>query len=790
MASDGPDPQSLESWQDAFQYPIPTVRRVEQELRRDIASNKEKLRALVGTRYRELVGTAEKIVSMNREMGEVDSTLADIGRRCNPRLMEKTYAQVQAVASNKDLPERALTGQVALLHRSALSISRLLRRRGPLLLVAKLMVISRLLHKTLSQQATVPPFVENLRNQLASLRRTLLRRVDKRLAPAKSTPDEIIEALAAYCLATSSSSDDAIRYFHQIRLDAIGGQLDLIDPSGENILNSLRLYIRTLQTSKILLSRRLSDVLNKLKARPLFTDPEICGLDDLDLGVLGRWVTSDVSNFTPWIKLSELSKTEIDNIIKQWSKPAFEKLMQGSRESLKNWSDFTKLLDLRQQVLEFWLGSRSSTPVHSSLQVLEGIRSVFNDQLTSILVDKAKDLDEFGRIVASTISGWSDRDHTHSQSLWDENIISTDYSDGSALFKKAVLDRLLGRDEDVALSFGKYQAWLLSVDKSKHSIDDLRQIRWSDSLDEGEDQDLDVGISAILTDDDPRLLREALKTAIEQAFENLDKSFGQIFRTLERPGLNEKTAFMLKLIRLTRRELPVDFVSADYAFADGIISQLQLILASQIATDTRPWKPPSVSDGKPRNVPGRSLWEGDPAIPMQPSPSAFKFLRRLVKSMNQYGPGLWDASTVQSLKRTLQTEVVNPIASTFDGLKSPLHAENTIDPQTEVTKGEPPVENGNGSQAQKPQTEAKTNDSDLIQHTHDHMVQLYFDALYFKTAFAVDDSETNHLDGVLGRIREELKPQVQITKKIDQAVREHWKRSHLLFGLLTGVIEQ
>ena len=48
MALDGPDPQSLNSWQDAFQYPIPTVRRVEQELRRDIASNKEKLRALVG----------------------------------------------------------------------------------------------------------------------------------------------------------------------------------------------------------------------------------------------------------------------------------------------------------------------------------------------------------------------------------------------------------------------------------------------------------------------------------------------------------------------------------------------------------------------------------------------------------------------------------------------------------------------------------------------------------------------------------------------------------------------
>lgn len=47
--SDPPEPQDLKSWQNAFHYPVPTVRRVEQDLRRDIESNKEKLRALVGS---------------------------------------------------------------------------------------------------------------------------------------------------------------------------------------------------------------------------------------------------------------------------------------------------------------------------------------------------------------------------------------------------------------------------------------------------------------------------------------------------------------------------------------------------------------------------------------------------------------------------------------------------------------------------------------------------------------------------------------------------------------------
>ena len=48
MASEGPDPKTFLSWEDAFQYPIPAVRGMEKQLRRDIEANREKLRTLVG----------------------------------------------------------------------------------------------------------------------------------------------------------------------------------------------------------------------------------------------------------------------------------------------------------------------------------------------------------------------------------------------------------------------------------------------------------------------------------------------------------------------------------------------------------------------------------------------------------------------------------------------------------------------------------------------------------------------------------------------------------------------
>ncbi|EHA24507.1 hypothetical protein ASPNIDRAFT_53410 [Aspergillus niger ATCC 1015] len=774
MASDGPDPQSLKSWQDAFHYPIPTVRRVEQELRRDIASNKEKLRALVGTRYRELIGTAETIVSMNREMEDVDSTLADIGRRCNPRLMEKMYThynQIKDDSHDEDAAKRALGGQLALLHRCASSISKLLRRRGSVLLVAKLM------------QTTVPPFVEDLRNQLASLRRSLLRRLEKRLASAKYAADEIIEALAAYCLTTSSSSDDAIRYFHQVRLDGIGGQLELVDPSGENVLNSLRLYVRTLQTSKILLSRRLSDVLSKLKARPLLTDPEIRSLDDLDLGVLGRWVAADVNNFTPWIKLSELSKSDAEKTIKQWSKPAFDRFLDGCRGTLTNWLDFSKLLSLRKQTLELWLSSRSSTPTHSSLQVLEGIRSVFNDRLKGILSEQAKTLDVFGQGVASGVSHWGDRAHTASQSLWAEDLISLDYSNGSAAFKQAVTHRLLGRDDDVSAVLEKYHGWLSVIEESRESIDGLRQIRWADVLDEGEDEDLDIDVPAMLNDDDPRLLREALQAAIEQAFETLQNSLSTTFDTLEKPGQSGEAAFMLKTIRLARRDLPAQFISSDYALSQSIVPELQKILATDIVARTGPWKSPATSKSKSGKVPGRTLWEGDPEIPVQPTPSTFKYLRRLVRSMDQYGAGLWDASTTQTLKSAMLDEISKAIKSSLENLNSPVDHEDSKKSASQDDEETESARNGEDSDPAKPETESI--ESDSAADVKDRKIQLYFDSVYLNDAFAVQHSERSQLTEVLGTLRSSLDLPAKATKNLENAAREYWKRTQLLFGLLT-----
>lgn len=48
MSHEVADPLGFKSWEDAFHFPIPVVRKLEQQLRNHAEENREKLRTLVG----------------------------------------------------------------------------------------------------------------------------------------------------------------------------------------------------------------------------------------------------------------------------------------------------------------------------------------------------------------------------------------------------------------------------------------------------------------------------------------------------------------------------------------------------------------------------------------------------------------------------------------------------------------------------------------------------------------------------------------------------------------------
>ncbi|KAN0077503.1 hypothetical protein V8E54_005807 [Elaphomyces granulatus] len=778
MASNAPDPQKLKSWKEAFQYPISSVRRVEQQLRQDISSNKDKLRALVGARYRDLLGTAETIVKMNAEIQVVDTNLTDIGRRCNARLIDKKSVNLRRLTRDGlDLHANdcEVAAQLSLLHRCTTLISRLLRKNDSPLLIAKLLVISRLLQKILAQHGKALPFLENLRNQLVSLRRTILKKIDRRLASADATAEDIIEWMSAFCLATSSSSADVIRHFHQVRLEVIGKQLERPDAHAESILEALGLYIRTLQTTKILFSRRLSDALGKLKEHPLLTDPDIRSLDDLDIDTLERYVPNDIRNFTPWIKFSDVTKPEAEKTLKAWSRQTFENLTAGCQRVLSDHHSFPDVISLRKQAIDIWLSTGPSTPTHSSLSVLEGLRNLFNGQLILILRSQAKQLEPIGTKVSLQISCWHDRNHAGAHSLWDPALTSMEYSGGAASFKQAILDTLLGRNADISVIIKAYHSWIQIIEASRKSIEELRRVRWEDGFDE-DDDDTPLEPVALLNDDDPHILQQEQKAAVAQALVDLQSSFRTIVQSFGSSDQSDKAGLMLRIIRDLRGEIPVDILEKSVPdFASDIVPGLQEMLAVEVVSHVSAFtffKGLRVGSQK---IPGRTLWEGTPELPVQPLPSTFHFLRRLSNSMERCGSDLWNPSTINVLKRTLRKRVSKSVSDIYQDLNALNPANDSSAP--EESPAEP-------AELAEPNGLSASGESALFETLMEWKVQLLFDTIYLHHALGTMESEQDELTGVIEELWSGVDPSRASGKNLEKTAHGYWKRTKLLFGLI------
>ncbi|PGH17254.1 hypothetical protein AJ80_04896 [Polytolypa hystricis UAMH7299] len=774
MATDVPDAQTLKSWEEAFQYPIPTVRRVEQELRRDIASNREKLRSLVGVKYRDLLDTAQTIVEMNGKIQVVESKLADVGRRCNPRLIEKESAQLQNTVLGQAADNSSTAAQIALLHNCSSAISRMLRKHGSSLLIAKLLVISRLLHNTLSQDNRAPTFLENLRSQLASLRRTLLNRIDRRLASPRHSTTEIVESMSALCLATSSSFRDVIKHFHDVRLKTIGFLLQKNDPTQQNACQALKLYLKTLQDTMGLLSGNLSSSLRKLTSMPILSDPDVQNIEGLGIDIFRRWVTNDVKNFTPWLKDSDLSKPDAIKLTKTWSKTAFAELIGGISENIAHLDDFKDMLSLRKRLLDIWLPVQSSTPTHSSTDVLKGIRNVVNDQLKTILRTQIKGLTQLGLDISSIITSWDESQEQKSPSLlWQMDLAFLDFSEGGEEFKGELMNRLLGKDNHVSNVLKSYQIWLASVTERRTMIEELGRIKWDDVIEEVEYEEILQSTIDVLHEDDPALLRKEHQDALTKGFNALQTSLHSALANMVEEHRARQAAFLIRVIREIRRNSPGELSGNNYLFCQDLVPKLHGILASDVVSQIPATTLTRALERRRTKCPGRTLWEGDPPQPIQPSPAAFKFIRKLVIAMEHQGTDLWSVDAVVALKTKLMETLVSSLYSVLE--KGTLQSTTRKDDESETSGA------AEGDSKESPSDEA---DEGAME---DHHLQLLFDVLYLEQALSVRPATASRSDGirpVIELLKKKLAAGGSVAASMEVKAQKYWGQTQLLFGLL------
>ncbi|KAK3719722.1 hypothetical protein LTR37_004259 [Vermiconidia calcicola] len=737
MAGQIPDPQTLNSWEDAFQHPLPIVRKLEQQLRRNIDDNRQKLRSLVGASYRDLLGTAESIIEMDQQMETVETNLGDIGRKCNARTIERignNHSRMRKTLDARYEDKHGAMAQTKVLQNALNKVSRIIKAGGDALQASKLLVLSRLLYKSVSESPQAPSVLEDLRRKLTMLRKKVLSYVGRTMR--KPSADKTLQAhtLSAYGLVTSSTPKDVLRHFLQVRYEQLNGKS--ASPSEVDILQMLDLFSQTLLDTRDLFPRRFAESLAQLAKVPLLQDDQVRSVFELNLDIYGGWLAADVQAFTPWVRHEQLTTSEVNEALQSWTCQAQNCLLNGVQDHLHTQRDAQTIVHTRRKVLSKYMGLNSKFRNDKHLKAINVMREVFTKRLGE-LVTEAAALSDFA-LAEAGIPG-SDNQVPEQQSMWDLASRDLDSSQGALIFRQSIVQ--IGQD----------------------LVDDMRTRRWDMDID-FELEDLDNGDSLVeaLNKVDPNQLQDKLHDATEASLGRVMNHIQSVASSTEHAG------FYVRIWREVDRRRRVFQNRLNVSTAEISLTVLHRNIAQSLSGG------PIDEYVRSAKTPSRAavtLWDGSPPLPVQPSPATFRFLITLHRAMSDAGDDLWSPEVVHELKGVLLEAL---------GTRLDDPAFSRLAQDSDRTNGH--LEDADGND------EIMLNGThERIASTRDRLLQSLFDMQYLRRICSDPGKEKPGL-GELGGIVETMKTQLELgdsmNERMKKSTSEYWKRTYLLFGLL------
>ena len=722
-----------------------------------------------------------------------------------------------------DSARYSFASQLAVLRSCPDVISRLLKSGGSVLLAAKVLVITRLLHTKLSQRPNPPPYLDNIRNRLASLRRRLLGRIDRLFKSLELSRDVLVEAMCAFSLATSSSPKDVTRHYHHIRLEAIAENMGQGGDGHDSMLLALKVYVKTLKDTQAVIPVKLAHALEGLKSVSLFKSQDVYSLIELDLDVHERWIGDDIRTFTPYIRHDDLSKAEAERSLRQWAKTAFGSFLAGLRNRIQDVEDPGRLIDLRRQVFELWLSNHQHSTGVDSAETLDGLRDVFNLQSTRLIRVRTSKLGQVSFAVKNVLRDWQPGVSDLTPSLWDSSMTSMEFENGGKPFRERLATRFAGKNDVLNRVSLEYISYLESIEDLEEMIKKLREAKWVDEVDDVDDEDdLLDNKQVLLSEDDPRLLQEELNTALHGAYTQLQDTLYKLPDHFETTYNGQQAAFLIRVWRELRHHLPKSYQNAK--LGKGSIPSLQHTVADEVLRvplercSTRIAK---ISQAK--LLQARPLWEGSPELPVSPSAWTYRFLLDLASSMNAYSSDLWSPQAVDALKKVLILSIA-PMLKGRQAVEVNGHRDRDLlddedkreeEIEEEVKKDEEEIEqrvkeeNGeadgeevgnNGEQddikSEKPGKPAEKQSNGILsngnvspepeEEPEDGKIQRFFDVAYLANASAIKDMEgrDSQLVSLQRSLAQELALEPNLIERMRKDAAEYWKRTSLLFALL------
>jgi len=647
--------------------------------------------------------------------------------------------------------------------------------------------MSRLLHTKISQHSSPPPYLENLRNRLATLRRRLLAKVDRSMTRTELSKEFLVEAMCAFALATSSSPTDVLKHYHHIRLEAIeeSQQETGQDP---NILRPLKIYVNTLKDTSSAVPGSLAQALERLKEVPILRSPDLRALADLNLDLHERNFSDNIRLFTPYIRLDGLQKAESDRLLKHWGKQAFSSFLENLRANVNNVPNAHQLLELRNATLELWFSNQQYAMGTDSSEIVDHLRDVFNSRWSSIIHRKVASLDSVSAGVQAAFQSWPSGISDVNPKLWAPAMLSLDMANGAKSFRETLTTSLQGRNEPVRSITERYMTWAQGIEDIEGTIQQISTVKWEDDLNGIDDEDDILNYKQVLlNEDDPRMLRGKLSEYLQSGFSQLQEALQKATRILSDLGDGQKAVFMLRIWREVRQNLPKSYNNA--ALGLGSIMALQQLVAKTVCRN--PLARGRIRTEKTNQiitVVGKGLWEGDPPLPVLPSPWVFRLLRELSSAMGEIGTDIWSPQSIAILKEHLRSSLAAISAPRTNG-----HSDKVIGAEKRKSRSREEGEEGSKGSKNKLQPngdcltdEAPKSTPDSI--SQDVRVQWSFDVLYLDNATRIKEQEGTAEDNDSLALQASVDEDIYLSNESRQRLRkgadEYWKRTSLLFALL------
>ncbi|KAG6126102.1 hypothetical protein E4U38_007215 [Claviceps purpurea] len=829
MASTNPDPTTLGSSADIFSgsYTLPQIRSLHKSLHVQIEEKSTRLRTQVGGSYRQLLGTADTIVHMRGENEQVQDLLGRMGGRCGRSIISsKATGLAKFVAAREQTSGTTReTARLKLLECCRLTAGRILQGGGGvadlqmdkgerLVMATKIFVISRLLVKSLKEgrpSERAQQAVDAMGKSLDSLRRRLQRTMERLLedVDADADIDDVVKALCAYSLANSSGAKHAISHFIRVRQRAMETTLDMdheerttaTATTGQDVVRSLRLYTKTILDVQALVPRKLSQALSSLKSQPLLADTYLRTIEGLRLDICRRWCSEEMQDFTPFIPHDDLDSNQAREMLASFAEKGAKVVVSGLERTLHHMLDFNSIIDLRTQMLQLWIRDGGRARGFDPQDMQDALRETFNARLVAVVEAKAAKLRLVGSEISATLQGWQDGVSDYNKGLWDDDGYDAALSNGAVPFLEEVVSRLHGRNDAVSKASHSYASWFHIIGDVKAVVEQLRKQRWDNDYDEIEDEETMETRQEALSREDPRKLQDTLDETLDASFAALEKHIQQLWdQHSEHTSSGAMAIYLIRVVRDIRAHLPDR--PAVKSFGMSMVPGWHSRVA---ALAWRPAAATFISKGlSDKSVVMKPLWEGQPLLPGQPSPSVSHLLRDLSLAMTDLGVDLWTPAATGTLKKQLgeslceawRKELEDVLSMDGEGdTRKQVEEDDTEDKEKgeegeqgdrdqdkDASKSNKPNDKPNDQRKEEP---AEPNETSPTGKVHDICTQWLFDVSLLQCCIGKTQGDTaSHYTELAEQLAQQSGLDEPARKKVAKMAGNYWRRINLLFGLV------